>query len=528
MRIKPKQFQRAIKNETGKFEQYLLDLIDRKNFQNKNLLDYAEYVLQYRKDDQSYGLPFLLYSKISDAAPELMFLLLYRIKYRKDFFSKEDETSNSVHRRMLGITTLFLWFGKGESLKDHSKLLNNIWAAASTLSKERFWSSEVVQRASINGVLLSFPSFNSQSEGSLKRISGYTLNEKGGVLTRYKKETKDCYNPFIERAIHNKDFLLYAQRNFIEDYFHQNQYRQEDTNLPFDWDHISPNRFVYKKTKIPNVIREWYQTIGNFRAWPYALNRMDSDNAPGLKLNPLNKKYYVDDLDGLSKTRQKWQIFISNTHLISYHNEIGTKLLEWSFCESAWAKCDVELHNIRTEWKEVIQLIVRRNILVLKKWYDELHIDQLRDGDKIDFSNHLKSLNWNKITPKTKNIDEIFDLEEQENWISPSFSISGSKLYFYITFSPDELLHEQGLKFGIYEERPRTLIAQFENRKDYNFDQTNHAYIESNFTLISGNVKSIETLFCDIRNWVQKLSRKKIQRNELIVRFDSSIRFKFN
>jgi hypothetical protein len=253
MRIKPKQFQRTISKQVEEFQTYVLQLIRDKHFQGKTLLNYTQSILEYSNTSrQPYGLPFVIYSKIADTAPELMFLLLYRLKIKKDRFSFSDKMAEKEHRSMLGMITLFMWFGKGVNLKDHAKLLANIWPAASTLDKERFWSSETVERARLNEVLLLIPSYGgNRNEFGLEIILDYKLTEKTNILNKFEKESGEKYRQFLNKVIYNKDLLLYAQRHFIESYFGQKQFRLEDTNLPFDWDHIAPNKLVRNKKKLP-------------------------------------------------------------------------------------------------------------------------------------------------------------------------------------------------------------------------------------------------------------------------------------
>ncbi|MFN6038893.1 MAG: DUF262 domain-containing protein, partial [Bacteroidota bacterium] len=85
MRIKPKQFQRTMSQEAVEFKKYILKILDYNSFERKTLLEYVKSILEYRSEKQKhYGLPFLIYSKISEMAPELIFLLLYRIKCKGD------------------------------------------------------------------------------------------------------------------------------------------------------------------------------------------------------------------------------------------------------------------------------------------------------------------------------------------------------------------------------------------------------------------------------------------------------------
>lgn len=449
MRIRPKQFQRTISNDIENFEAFLNDIIENKAFNKEPLLFYVKDLLAY-KESQTYGLPFLLYSKISDLAPELFFMLLYRVLIKGDRISKENERQ---HRAVLGMITLFLWFGRGENLKDHSKLLLNIWPAVKGLSQESFWSSETVQRATLDKVVLSFPFYK-----DLRGVVNYKVPRQKNSFSKFVKEIGEEYETFIKRMIGNKDLLLYGQRTFIESYFREEQYRLEDTNVPFDWDHISPQNLVRRKRKISPILKEWYSTIGNFRAWPYALNRMDSDNNPTNKLNPLRK-----DNPDLNQVKRKWELFISkNDHLISDLSQLNKKLLEWSFCKKEWDQCNPI--DIKNDWIQPTELIINRNILLIKEWYKELNIESFQPEkikENVDvIANLVEKKRWEWDFKKPEFFYGLFN-DEDKRALSSSFKVNDSEIrfYFYYSIEDQNFLSNGGIKFGVFEESGAYLIS---------------------------------------------------------------------
>ncbi len=80
---------------------------------------------------------------------------------------------------------------------------------------------------------------------------------------------------FIGVLQHNKLLILLAQRDYINKAF--GDYNQmdnlEDTNVPWDWDHIYPSEWVYRKVHCNQGIKEWNNTNGNFRAISLEDNR---------------------------------------------------------------------------------------------------------------------------------------------------------------------------------------------------------------------------------------------------------------
>lgn len=80
----------------------------------------------------------------------------------------------------------------------------------------------------------------------------------------------------------DRDFLLYAQRKFIntqfKDYDPARKDLWKDINRPWDFDHILPSVYVKGKwdtNAYKNFCDKWINTNGNLRAWPFEDNRSD-------------------------------------------------------------------------------------------------------------------------------------------------------------------------------------------------------------------------------------------------------------
>jgi len=86
---------------------------------------------------------------------------------------------------------------------------------------------------------------------------------------------------FIQKIQHNKQLILFAQRSYINSTFSDfNQMDEiEDTNVPWDWDHIYPNSWVYNMKYCEQIIRDWNGTNGNFRVISLEQNRSESNSA---------------------------------------------------------------------------------------------------------------------------------------------------------------------------------------------------------------------------------------------------------
>lgn len=488
MRIKPKQFQRTISESNEHFEKFIIDLLHTKNYNGKTLIDYAKYLLEFNSKNNKYGLPYLITSKIADTAPEVMFMLLYRLMIHRDSF----EFGTDIHRKMIGMVTMFMWLGKGENQRDHSKLLSNIWPCAKELIKELFWSSSTVQRALLREILVPLPLIK-----ELSKIKKINVQSNTKLIEKYNK--KYSYGMFLEKMFYNRDLVLYSQRLFLSEFFKEEQFDLDDTNVPFDWDHISPNSFILKKKHIPHIIKQWYNSNGNFRAWPYSLNRIDQDDVPAIKFDPLEPKNYAQSNKvKYEEAKNKWIRFIAEKNIKSAF-KLRNQLLLWSFCDNDknWAKC--KARDMRNEWKEVHQLILNRNLAICRVWYSQLKIDNLIPSNREIFNSIIGKDNWN--------LSKINGTNRIE---SDPISIGRSEIRIYFEYEKDPvlMLEENGIEFGIFEKDSVGLIYKTKIPDlSYEKDKKN---IKSYFTLISHDESSYFKLFEQFRDWFKKFKEQKI------------------
>lgn len=155
MKIKPKQFQRNIRGDKkGGFIKFISD-----NFIDVDNIGNIKKLLTYNEQSNPNGLPSFVSYTLADKAPEVMFMLLYRLLKKDKILIKDIKPELKCN--VLGMITLFTWLGKGEKQRDHGKLLNNIWPCVKHLDTERFWSNETIQRAMLKDgdyeILTPFP-----------------------------------------------------------------------------------------------------------------------------------------------------------------------------------------------------------------------------------------------------------------------------------------------------------------------------------------------------------------------------------
>lgn len=119
-----------------------------------------------------------------------------------------------------------------------------------------------------------------------------------------------------EKIFRNRNFLIIAQRKYFKSEF--NEYMEfdgiEDTNKPWDWDHIFPNSWVHNRHGIAKVIRWIVNTNGNLRALSFNENRSQSNHqSPSLRftknLKAVDDSFILNDLEHWIKlTNQHWKL----------------------------------------------------------------------------------------------------------------------------------------------------------------------------------------------------------------------------
>lgn len=357
MRIKAKQFQTAIRTSNNAFAEYLGGIVaENKVPQLRELLSYTL--------DNTYGLPQFIYNSLAEKAPEVMFILLYRLWLMGDKF----EHGTNIYKRMLGIVTMFLWLGRGGTRRDHSRLLNNVSDKLPEPDFEKFWAKSTVTAAGkvdprTNTCALIKPIRFTTLENLIPSKSPYTYADVDKFAHRQEE-----YVPFIYNMLYNRDFVLYAQRQALHLWFADIDYSLlEDSNLPYDWDHIFPQKWVHNKRGIKNELRQWYNTIGNFRAWPYSLNRADQANG-------LDEKLYIEDEESFTKNICKPVGLKKNT--VEFTADI---LCQWSACGSEWMELKYSSSSMKDDEiaKDTIKRIRARALFIYQVWYKNLRISEL-------------------------------------------------------------------------------------------------------------------------------------------------------
>ncbi|MEA3415457.1 MAG: hypothetical protein U9R02_04760, partial [Thermodesulfobacteriota bacterium] len=492
--IKPKVFQRSIKkSKNNKFVAFIKEIlnVDKKKSNKPSLLATVKDLLTYEERTNKYGLPFITVSRLNTQSPEVLFMLMYRLHIAEDGFCLQSDE----HRKLLGIITLFSWLGKGEQ-RDHSQLLRNIFPTMIKLNPNRFWSWETVQRALLkhNGkeVLTHFPLIEKLKKEIRTIIKNNNGNYKSGI---FEKINNEVYS-FIGKIFWNKDLLTYSQRNYLSKEYENKYFMLDDTNVPFDWDHIFPHDFIRNKRGITQSLKDWYHSNGNFWACPYEFNRGAHDDPPCEKFKD---KGWLDE----------------------------NCLKAASIDKEALENCNkiIDKDSLKENWKTVYEFILNRNLNLCEEWYDQFEIDKLipesleNEDIKKLFENIIKMM-WKEI--------------EEEGWQTYNLSIGENNLSLYFSYNTeDDTLEEDGIEFGIYSEEDSgskiikniKISKELEN-KYIQYKNKTETGMYTNFTLISYSENSMIDLFKSFNDWLKKFPDNNIKKMAT-ERFHDSIRVQY-
>ena len=528
LRLKPRQFQRELGKDTAGFEDFIHELFANK-YDGVDLLAYLKRVLVYRADTLPFGLPYVTAMELSEQAPEILFLLCYRVR-RGDRFSPT--TNEKLHRRMLGVMSLLLWFRRRSGASELRRVLNNLWPAAVSLKEpERFWSQTAIDRAMIDdGVPPITPLSNVQP-----LLAELKKRKKNQREAGWKKKLGALLDdPFLGPALRNRSLLLYGQRQFLAEYLPEEQFHLQDTAVPFDWDHISPQNRIKGRWHIPSYLHDCYNLIGNLRAWPYAFNRMDGDLAPAVKLNP----FRTDDERASPIVKSRWTSWLEEHAPGLDSSRLSRELLTWSRCSKAWLKCDPDDLRDKTQAQALCELIMDRGVGLYAEWYRELRLDDLLcDASPKLLDRGLNHQTWSDLADWENKQDwqvAVFLDQDTKQWWFKGIPACGDGLYLYFGYpdpkkTPQQLLKADAIEFGLADmEEAGTLKnvvipAEFESR----YSAESGTFLWQTFTLVSTDDASYCALLQELYGWLAQLPAQKrasIEGSKLANAFKQSLK----
>ncbi|MFD2939702.1 DUF262 domain-containing protein [Flavobacterium notoginsengisoli] len=329
-----RDFQRRLKNEDfkTKLERFII------GEQLDQLFQKAICMLSCKDNPLFDGeIPPVLIKHFIKRNQDLFLFLVYWLHLHKTEITKE------LEQKIVGKLYTFAWFGFDNipHLWNQKIKNKNFWNEP--LNELIWWTEEDGTHFLIKPDLLKAyyaqPKILDMFRTKDEHRWGLWMEGAGNDIINYFKSVKtkgynsekanDYFWQFIGKIRHNRPLILLAQREYINTTF--TDYNQledvEDTNAPWDWDHIYASEWVYYKKNINSGIKEWNNTNGNFRAISLEQNRKE-----GHRVKP-NERLSLEDDRKISFVNEDWNYWmniearISDNNIVNHFQAITTRMI---------------------------------------------------------------------------------------------------------------------------------------------------------------------------------------------------------
>lgn len=280
-----RDFQRRIKNE--EFKTRLMILIETGEIEK--LFAQAIEILSCKHNSLFEGEipPVIIKQLIRKNQGELFLFFVYWLH------TNQMELTERIQLKMVAKLLSFAWFDFSNMQKLWNEKINILDFWNEPLNDLIWWNNadgihflitpnllrEYYSQSTIEQM---FIEKNDHRWGLWREGTGNKLIEYYNAVKNENFESKtanEYFWKFIQKIQHNRSLILFAQRDYINSTF--GDYNQmdevDDTNVPWDWDHIYPDSWVYNMKYCEQVIRDWNGTNGNFRAISLEQNRSESN-----------------------------------------------------------------------------------------------------------------------------------------------------------------------------------------------------------------------------------------------------------
>jgi hypothetical protein len=365
----------------------------------------------------NFGLPPVLASELAQRSPDVFFLLLRWLYRLHESGISLDIVANRTRQRAIGFVTALAWFASPDG---KPKAVAAVWTELQRCPKENLLdffgrtnfskTCKLDERGKLHMIPIVDPDVLQQALEH--RIVGRayardTITEADSAIwkdwnwrswlieEKRPKEITDALSPFFQGNISNGDtvsdrvietwsrfldsawgnrsMLIYAQREWLNKWFDDFDPSLpeflEDKNRPWDFDHIHPQSLLQGSKGgtlrgLPQLIKDWNDSIGNLRAWPLEANRSDGDNSPAIKLDKVadeEQKIYSIKNGKAARSAS----FIDESHWDEY----------WKICVPAAGNLSQQSNH--KERQALVNAIVRRFIAIYREWYVSLRLSTL-------------------------------------------------------------------------------------------------------------------------------------------------------
>lgn len=283
-KINVRDFQRRLTNDD--FRDGLRNQIENRKFEK--LFERAISILSCKNNPLFEGeIPPIIIKQFIRKNQELFLFFLYWLNIN------DIKLTNGIELKIVGKLLSFAWFDFDNIPRLWNEKVNDKSFWEESLNELIWWDGEYGIHFLIKPDLLrdyyKQPEIESAYSGAHKDRGGLWKNEHGTRIMNYYNDVKgqmhdqsvlnEYFWKFINKICYNRQLILFAQRDYINSTF--GDYNQmddlEDTNAPWDWDHIYPSEWVYRKVYCNQSVKDWNNTNGNLRAISLEQNRSESN-----------------------------------------------------------------------------------------------------------------------------------------------------------------------------------------------------------------------------------------------------------
>ncbi|KUJ63868.1 hypothetical protein AR687_01385 [Flavobacteriaceae bacterium CRH] len=285
-KINVRDFQRRIKND--QFKEGLKNQIQTQEL--KDLFAQAIKILSCEDNSLIVGhIPPVIIKQFIKRNQDLFLFFVYWLHINKI------ELTDHIKLKMAGKLMSFAWFDFENIPRLWNEKINNKNFWEESLNEIIWWDDKygihfLIQPDLLREYYLQ-PKVENRFISEDKDRWGLLEDGIGTEIIKYYNDVKtqnydfqtanEYFYKFIGRIQNNRQLILLAQREYINAAF--GDYNQmddmDDTNVPWDWDHIYPSEWVYRKEYCNRSIRDWNNSNGNFRAMSLEQNRSESNTA---------------------------------------------------------------------------------------------------------------------------------------------------------------------------------------------------------------------------------------------------------
>ena len=320
-------------------------------------------ILRMRDENGTQRIPDIVVKAFVKDCPEGMMLLL-------NFLRQEPVVSHNLKAAICSKLYRNYWFGALESIARDERnweasVTPEFWNQIALPSGWGFHQLPLIQPEALEEFLLArvvpFEASNHRIEKGYKDSALIWAFFKTFISEEEEGSIPGLWDNYLWRLLssntnRNKALILLAQGDYIQKEFEEyNQLEDlQDTNTPWDWDHIFPKSWTWGESYLES---DWVNRIGNLRAMPLVENRSENNEC-----SP--KERFSPEFYGLSSETDEAFIRILENYYIDPKHDYND-----------WLQLDTRLRYCSKERKEEFErhfagAVIKRSVNIYRYFYN--------------------------------------------------------------------------------------------------------------------------------------------------------------